>query len=246
MTVLFDPRRSWWPQHACREEDFKLFFADGGMANRRPGAKVQTRWDLAKEICAGCPVLDACRRDTLGEEYGVWGGLDQYERYLGRRALTKRSRRWTTATRREWGRELLRLRDEGRSLREILTLSGVLPALSAVLIREAEEERAEAAVPPPPAVVDLHLPEPRAGRPFPDKPGRRHAWVRRGAVISDAYYRAQSPDGAWFYVKTRTSRGGETHTWVAAKDAHFYHPQPVVILEYRERPDRDTTDADAA
>ena len=244
MEPLFDPRRSWWPQHSCQEGDFNLFFADGGMANRRPGAKVQARWDMAKEICASCPVLAECKRDTLGEEYGVWGGLDQYQRYLGRRALAKKSKRWDKATRADWGRELLKLRDEGRSLREILTLSGVLPSLSAVLIREAEKARAEAAVPPPP-VVDLPLPEPRNLRPFPDKPGRRHAWVRRGAVISDAYYRAQSPDGAWFYVKTRTGRGGETHTWVAAANVHFYHPQPVVILEYRERPDRDT-DADAA
>lgn len=222
-----------------------LFFAEGGMVNRRPGARTQEKWDQAKEICQGCPVLDECRRDTLGEEYGVWGGLDQYDRYLKRRALIKSAKGWSTATRLEWGRELLKLRDENRSLREILTLSGVLGSLAVKLIEEAEKERAEAAVPPPP-VVDLPLPGLLKLRPFPDRPGRRHAWVRRGAVISDAYYRAQTPDGAFFYMKTIAGRGREVHTWVAAAAVHFYYPQPVVILEYRERPDRDRSSGKAA
>ncbi|MFJ4712103.1 WhiB family transcriptional regulator [Streptomyces sp. NPDC088785] len=71
-------RRPWWPQHACQAEDWQLFFAEGGMASRPPGAGTQKKWDQGKEICAGCPVLTQCRRDTLGEEYG---GLDQYERW---------------------------------------------------------------------------------------------------------------------------------------------------------------------
>lgn len=247
MEPLFDVRRPWWPQHACREEDLPLFFA-GGMINRRPSDRVQLLWDQAKEICQGCPVMAACRRDTLGEEYGVWGGLDQHQRYAVRRALVKVAKGWTPQTRLKWGRALLTLRDQGMSLREILTLSGVLPSLAAVLIEEAEEARDKAEQAAAAGIVDLPLPEPetRTQRPFPDRPGRRHAWVRRGAVISDAFYRAQTPDGAFFFMKTRTSRGGETHTWVPAEHVRFYHPQPVVILEYRERPDRDDPGVDAA
>ncbi|WP_338695164.1 WhiB family transcriptional regulator [Streptomyces sp. Q6] len=113
VNVLFDVRRPWWPQHACQEEDLPLFFAGGGMANRRPATKTQAKRDQAKEICAGCPVLMQCRRDTTGEEFGVWGGLDQYQRYLARRALTKRAKHWTTETWLMWGRELLKLRDRG-------------------------------------------------------------------------------------------------------------------------------------
>lgn len=45
---------------------------------------VQAAWDEAKKICSFCPVASECRRDTLGEEYGVWGGLDEHERYLVR------------------------------------------------------------------------------------------------------------------------------------------------------------------
>jgi WhiB family redox-sensing transcriptional regulator len=241
MTVLFDVRRPWWPQHACREEDFGLFFADGSMANRPPGAGTQAKWDQAKEICQGCPVLAQCRRDTLGEEYGVYGGLDQYERYIARRVLAKQARGWTSAQRLEWGKALLTLRDRGLSLREIMTQSGVLPSLATKLLEEAEKDRETTARAKAAGVVDLALPEipARGPRPFPERPGRRHAWVRRGAVISDAFYRAQTPDGAFFYMKTKTSRGGETHTWVRAEHVHIYHPQPVVILNYRERPDRD-------
>jgi WhiB family redox-sensing transcriptional regulator len=239
MKTLFDVRRPWWPQHACQAEDWHLFFAEGGMASRPPGAATQAKWDQAKEICAGCPVLAECRRDTLGEEYGVYGGLDQYERYKARRALAKQAKRWTTAMRLEWGQALLILRDRGYSLREIMTLTGVLPTLAVRLLEEAEKAREKAAQEKAAGVVDLPLPElpVRGPRPFPDRPGRRHAWVRRGAVISDAFYRAQTPDGAFFYMKTKTSRGGETHTWIKAEHVHFYHPQPVVILNYRERPD---------
>lgn len=45
---------------------------------------------LAKRICAACPVLMECRADGLNEPYGVWGGLNRYQRrYL--RAAVKRN-----------------------------------------------------------------------------------------------------------------------------------------------------------
>ncbi|MFG2681365.1 WhiB family transcriptional regulator [Streptomyces sp. NPDC048392] len=44
--------------------------------------KTEALYDQAKAICRDCPVLKQCRRDTLGEEYGVYGGWNPRERYL--------------------------------------------------------------------------------------------------------------------------------------------------------------------
>jgi hypothetical protein len=51
----------------------------------KPGPVPAKHWDMAKEICIECPVFLACRETSWGEEFGVWGGTDQYERYLYRR-----------------------------------------------------------------------------------------------------------------------------------------------------------------
>lgn len=51
----------------------------------------------AKEVCASCPVIDACRQHALEvqEQYGVWGGLSEEERLVllnrGRRSLRRKT-----------------------------------------------------------------------------------------------------------------------------------------------------------
>ena len=35
---------------------------------------------VAKKICAGCLVKNACLETGLHEPYGIWGGLDRRER----------------------------------------------------------------------------------------------------------------------------------------------------------------------
>ncbi|WP_338695163.1 hypothetical protein V2W30_09165 [Streptomyces sp. Q6] len=57
-----------------------------------------------------------------------------------------------------------------------MTLSDVLPSLASKLIDEAEKDRERAAHERAAGIVGLPLPElsPRALRPFPDRPGRRH------------------------------------------------------------------------
>ena len=49
----------------------------------------------AKLVCAGCPVLEMCREHALsvGEPYGVWGGLSETER-RARTNAAGRARRW--------------------------------------------------------------------------------------------------------------------------------------------------------
>ncbi len=75
----------WQLQSACRAVDPSLFFhPEGERGPARSGREAS-----AKAVCAGCPVLEACRSHALAvrEPYGVWGGLSEDDReaiYAGR------------------------------------------------------------------------------------------------------------------------------------------------------------------
>ena len=62
LTTVHGPVRRALP---CRVEDPDLWFADD-----------PTRLELAKTLCAGCPVRVACLDGALdrAEPWGVWGG----------------------------------------------------------------------------------------------------------------------------------------------------------------------------
>lgn len=82
----------WQTAAACRGMSSASFFHPWG-------ARGTARVDLerrAKQICAECPVIDACRRHALEvqEPYGVWGGLSEDERLV----LLNRQRRRRTVT----------------------------------------------------------------------------------------------------------------------------------------------------
>jgi WhiB family redox-sensing transcriptional regulator len=245
--VLYDPHRKWAPRAICREEDEKLFFSPGGQPNRKPSAKTQVRWDQAKEICKMCPVLAECARDTLGEEYGVYGGLDQYERFKIRMALRKAVRNWPEERRRAWGKDLYELRQTGMHWGTIYTRTG-LPQSAAEWLVNGWTEHLKSLPGTTAEVVDLPLPEPededQSHPPFPDRAGRRDAWVRHRGVVSDAWYRGETPDGAWINCTTQAGRG-QVHKWFPAKDVHLYRPSAVVILNYKARPDEQQHDLTA-
>lgn len=237
--VLYDPERRWLSRAICRPDDFPLFFADGGVFYNRPGPRTAEKWAQAKEICAMCPVISECRRDTLGEEYGVFGGLDQYERAVVRKNLTRTMDKWPESRRMTWAREIVRLRELGKSWAEIQTMSGVPRSASQkfVSIWEASTQEKK---PGTAAIVDLPLPEPVTNRAeFPLAPGRRHAWVRHNGVIADAWYRGETEDGKWVYVTVYAGRG-QVHKWIPVEDACFYRPQTPIITEYIGRPDDDS------
>jgi WhiB family redox-sensing transcriptional regulator len=68
----------WQFQGACLQADPSLFFHPDG--ERGPA---RARRDAAAvAVCAGCPVLQACRNHGLSvrEPYGVWGGLTEDDR----------------------------------------------------------------------------------------------------------------------------------------------------------------------
>lgn len=241
--MLFDPERRWTPRGICTWEDRDLFFAPSGQLNRPPSQTTLTRWAQAKELCAMCPALAECQRDTLGEEFGVYGGRDEHERYLIRRALPAAAERWPKGRRLAWGKQLAYMLDGGVTFRTISLQTGISAPLAKRLVGEWTLHRAEQARA---AVRDLPLPEPpRKQKEFPAKVGRRHAWVRHRGVVSDAFYRGQTPDGSWIYVTTWAGHGN-VHKWIKSEDVHLYYPQPVVILYRREEKARARASDDGA
>ncbi|MEJ4113405.1 WhiB family transcriptional regulator [Corynebacterium kroppenstedtii] len=72
--------QSWdWQRYgSCRNTDASLFFHPEGERGRARASRENT----AKSICATCPVINRCREHALsvGETYGIWGGLSESER----------------------------------------------------------------------------------------------------------------------------------------------------------------------
>lgn len=70
----------WQMQGLCRGADSAMFFHPDGERGR---ARAQ-REMRAKQMCRGCPVIVQCRSHalTVGEPYGIWGGLTESERAL--------------------------------------------------------------------------------------------------------------------------------------------------------------------
>lgn len=68
----------WQSRAACRELGSTRFFHPAG----ERGEERDERDAAAKQICAGCPVREACLEHALRtrEPFGVWGGLTEEER----------------------------------------------------------------------------------------------------------------------------------------------------------------------
>lgn len=66
---------------------------------RSPGPIPLGHWARAKEICFRCPIREQCLDVYLEETYGVYGGLDQYERYLERRRRRRAAEKATEEAR---------------------------------------------------------------------------------------------------------------------------------------------------
>lgn len=68
----------WMDEGSCRDLDPALFFPSDGVGV-----------DVARRICAGCPVRGACLEFALANriDHGVWGGASERER---RRILSGR------------------------------------------------------------------------------------------------------------------------------------------------------------
>lgn len=77
----------WQREGACRTVSSDLFFHPDAERGRARAARIAA----AKAICRTCPVLVQCRHHALDAEepFGVWGGLDESERFA---AIARRKR----------------------------------------------------------------------------------------------------------------------------------------------------------
>lgn len=68
-----DPDRPWWDDANCSADPDSFYPEENG---------IYRHLDVAKAICAGCPVRPECLEYALDnrEAHGVWGGLSEYER----------------------------------------------------------------------------------------------------------------------------------------------------------------------
>jgi WhiB family transcriptional regulator, redox-sensing transcriptional regulator len=73
-----DDDMGWMEQGLCRDRTPATFFPSDGVGV-----------DVARKICAGCPVKDGCLEYALENriDHGVWGGCSERER---RRILKRR------------------------------------------------------------------------------------------------------------------------------------------------------------
>jgi WhiB family redox-sensing transcriptional regulator len=75
------PLDGWLALAACRGTDTDVFYPEGR------GRALRVKEELAKQICAKCPVNRECRLAAreMPERYGIWGGLTEGERGWSRR-----------------------------------------------------------------------------------------------------------------------------------------------------------------
>jgi WhiB family redox-sensing transcriptional regulator len=79
----------WQDRAACKGADPELFFAPGpgpdGSDLKELAAERKRRESTARRICASCPVRVACLEWRLRFEHqrdgGIWGGLDEEQRW---------------------------------------------------------------------------------------------------------------------------------------------------------------------
>jgi WhiB family redox-sensing transcriptional regulator len=78
----------WRSRATCKYQDPELFFP---VSDIGPGMAKQI--SSAKSVCFACPVRPECLdwAESTGQEYGVWGGLDEKERRARRRKKTAKS-----------------------------------------------------------------------------------------------------------------------------------------------------------
>nr|EJI98325.1 transcription factor WhiB family protein [Rhodococcus sp. JVH1] len=147
---------------ACRGADLSVFFSPDG---ERRSAR-DRREALARQICQVCPMLVRCRDHalTVGESYGVWGGMTETDR----RKHTHRSRRGER-------RPLGSFRDQ-----PVGATSGIDRAASTVALDRAYTGGASTGHPPP---ADTHADLDRADsyrRSASARHGRASSWRPEG------------------------------------------------------------------
>jgi WhiB family transcriptional regulator, redox-sensing transcriptional regulator len=83
-------RPGWHRSAACKTADPELFF---GADYEDPATRL-FRETAALDVCAACPVTNACLNDALAvpgpRDHGIAGGMTENDRARYRRTLTRR------------------------------------------------------------------------------------------------------------------------------------------------------------
>ncbi|MGK5530892.1 WhiB family transcriptional regulator [Streptomyces sp. URMC 129] len=222
---LPDISRPWrrHPWRACRSEPTDLFFPP------IPGEPVTVTTARAKAVCEGCPVLEQCRRDTLGEPYGIWGGRDEEERRTARRRLAGRVSKADAAERLAWGRLAYESYQIDPSWTRTQHRLGLGASTAKKLAGEYEQtlptEEAEA---PPPGGPKLLKPN------WPRRRGQKHAWAFYLGHMNDVFLLAQDVSGEFFRVQIDTKRSG-AQPWIPVSDLRIYSPQVLPVQPRKEK-----------
>ena len=69
----------WTDVAACRDSESALFFSSDSSERKEDRME---REKVAKRICASCAVRGECLDSAIArhESYGIWGGLNEFER----------------------------------------------------------------------------------------------------------------------------------------------------------------------
>jgi WhiB family transcriptional regulator, redox-sensing transcriptional regulator len=70
---------SWTDHAACRDSEGALFYPADSAERKEERLEREL---IAKRICASCGVREECLEAALArhESYGIWGGLNEFER----------------------------------------------------------------------------------------------------------------------------------------------------------------------
>ncbi len=69
----------WTDAAACRDSEGALFYPSDSSERKEDRLEREL---IAKRICASCGVREECLEAALArhESYGIWGGLNEFER----------------------------------------------------------------------------------------------------------------------------------------------------------------------
>jgi WhiB family transcriptional regulator, redox-sensing transcriptional regulator len=69
----------WTDAAACRDSEAALFYPSDSAERKEDRLEREL---IAKRICASCGVREECLEAALArhESYGIWGGLNEFER----------------------------------------------------------------------------------------------------------------------------------------------------------------------
>lgn len=223
---------------APKELEDTFFYPGPQGVGVAPSATTLERWEQAKEVCIECPIFLQCREASWGQEYGVFGGTDQYERYLYRRKLQRHLARKTDGERTALA-AYFHARHAG-GLGDTPELLGRLTGYSHLAIRAMISERAAALDEQRKRAAAKTAPEGAdwADRPaFPaEPPSHGDGWVWHFGRAHKGHYVAETADGAYVRMKVKPAMA-QTTKWLPASHVDLRRAVIPVIQDWAGRPD---------